>query len=137
MIRFAQVFPDEAIVTALRTQLSWTHLRELISLDDPLKREFYAELCRVERWSTRTLRNQIKRMVYERTALSKKPDEIIRKELATLKDEDRMTPDLVFRDPYVRDFLGLTGSYHERDIEHQARARIRSYENRRSDARWI
>ena len=46
MIRFAQVFPDEAIVAALRTQLSWTHFRILIAIDDSLKRDFYAEMCR-------------------------------------------------------------------------------------------
>lgn len=53
MMQFAEVFPDERIVHALRGQLSWTHFRELIAIDDPLKREFYAEMCRSERWSTR------------------------------------------------------------------------------------
>jgi predicted nuclease of restriction endonuclease-like (RecB) superfamily len=117
MVRFAEVFPDEQIVYALRTQLSWTHFRELIALDDPLKREFYAEMCRAERWSTRTLQDQIKRMVYERTALSKKPDEVIRAEITALRDEDRLTPDLVFRDPYFLDFLGLPQRFRERDLE--------------------
>lgn len=53
MMRFAEVFPDPQIVTALRSQLTWTHLRELIAIEDPLKRQFYTELCRIERWSTR------------------------------------------------------------------------------------
>jgi predicted nuclease of restriction endonuclease-like (RecB) superfamily len=117
MIRFAEVFPDEAIVNALRTQLSWTHFRELISIDDPLKREFYAELCRAERWSTRTLQHKIGHLLFERTALSKQPDEVIVSDLAALRDEDRMTPDLVFRDPYFLDFLGLTAPYIEKDME--------------------
>jgi hypothetical protein len=117
MIQFAEVFPDEQIVHALRAQLSWTHFRELIAIDDPLKREFYAEICRAERWSTRTLQDQIKRMVYERTAVSKKPEEVIRVEIAALRDEDRLTPDLVFRDPYFLDFLGLPQRYQERDLE--------------------
>jgi len=86
MIRFAEAFPDEQIVNALHTQLSWTHFRELIAIDDPLKREFYTELCRVEGWSTRTLLGQIKRMVYERTAVSKQPEKVIHGELATLRD---------------------------------------------------
>ena len=55
MLRFAEVFPDEQIVNALSTQLGWTHFRHIIALDDPLKRDFYAEMCRIERWSTRTL----------------------------------------------------------------------------------
>ena len=114
MVRFADFFPDEQIVYALRTQLSWTHFRELLAIDDPLKREFYAEMCRAERWSTRTLQDQVKRMVYERTASSKKPEEVVRVELAALRDEDRLTPDLVFRDPY---FLDLPERYRERDLE--------------------
>jgi predicted nuclease of restriction endonuclease-like (RecB) superfamily len=117
MIRFAEVFPDEAIVNALRTQLSWTHFRELLPIDDPLKREFYAEMCRIERWSTRTRRHKIGHLLYERTAVSKKPEELIAHDLASLRDEDRMTPDLVFRDPCFLDFLGLTGSYFEKDVE--------------------
>ena len=48
MIRFAEVFPDEAIVSALPRELTWTHFKEIIYLDDPLKRDFYAELCRIE-----------------------------------------------------------------------------------------
>jgi hypothetical protein len=96
MIRFAEVFPDEGIVSALRRQLCWTHFKELIYLDDALKREFYAELCRVERWSTRTLRHKIAHLLYERTAVSKRPETLIAKEIATLRDEDRLTPTPVF-----------------------------------------
>jgi predicted nuclease of restriction endonuclease-like (RecB) superfamily len=70
MIRFADVFRDEAIVNALRTQLSWTHFREVLAIDDPLKRNFYAEMCRVERWSTRTLRHKIGHLLYERSTWS-------------------------------------------------------------------
>ena len=117
MVRFAEVFPDERIVSALRTQLGWTHFRMIIPMDDELKRDFYAEMCRIERWSTRTLEKKIGGMLYERTALSKKPDKLIRQELAALREEDKLTPDLVFRDPYVLDFLGLKDTYAERDLE--------------------
>jgi len=54
MVRFAEVFPDREIVHALSAQLGWTHLRQIIYLKEPLQREFYAEMCRVERWSTRS-----------------------------------------------------------------------------------
>lgn len=117
MIRFATVYPDEEIVSALRRQLTWTHLRAVIYLEDPLKRDFYAEMCRIEKWSTRTLQNRIDSMLYERTALSRKPEELIRLELKTLRDEDRLTPGLVFRDPYFLDFLGLKDRYLEKDLE--------------------
>ena len=90
---------------------------EIIPLDDPLKRDFYAEMCRMERWSVRTLRKKIDGMLFERTALSKKPEQLIRRELDALREEDRLTPDLVFRDPYLLGFLGLRDTYAEKDLE--------------------
>jgi len=117
MVRFAEAFPDIHIIRALRGQLSWTHFRQLIYLDDPLQRDFYTEMCRIERWSTRTLEQKINGMLFERTAISRKPEELIRQELDTLRDEDHLTPDMVFRDPYILDFLGLQDSYSEKDVE--------------------
>jgi len=67
-------------------------------MNDPLQREFYAEMCRVERWSVWTLREKINGMLYERTTISRKPAELARQELDSLRDCDLMTPDLVFRD---------------------------------------
>jgi predicted nuclease of restriction endonuclease-like (RecB) superfamily len=117
MIRLAEVFPDAKIVQALSTQLSWTHLRLIISLEDPLQRDFYAQMCRLERWSTRTLEKKISGMLFQRTALSRKPAELAGEELRALREEDRVTPDLVFRDPYFLDFLGLKDTYGEKDVE--------------------
>jgi len=117
MIQFAEVFPDETIVASLRRQLSWTHFKAIIPISDPLRRDFYAEMCRIENWNTRTLSKKIAGMLFERTALSKKPDQLIRQELAALRAEDRLTPDLVFRDPYMLDFLRLKDTYAEDDIE--------------------
>lgn len=117
MVRFVEVFPDIQIVQSLIGQLSWTHFQKIIYLDDPLKRDFYAEMCRLENWNTRTLHQKIQSMLYERTAISKKPEALIRQELKELREEDKLTPDLVFRDPYVLDFLGLKDSYAEKDFE--------------------
>ncbi len=117
MIRFSEVFTDVEIVSALRTQLGWTHFRLIIALDNPLKRDFYAEMCRIERWSTRTLEKKIASMLFERTALSRKPAKLIEQELKALREEDKLTPDLVFRDPYLLDFLGIKDTYAEKDLE--------------------
>jgi predicted nuclease of restriction endonuclease-like (RecB) superfamily len=117
MVKFAQQFPQAEIVATLSQTLSWSHFCELLPLAEPLQREFYAELCRVERWSVRTLRSKIGGMLYERTALSRKPAELARVELAALRDEDRLSTDLVLRDPYLLDFLGLKDTYEERDLE--------------------
>jgi predicted nuclease of restriction endonuclease-like (RecB) superfamily len=127
MVRFAEVFPDPKIVSALRTQLGWTHFRAIIALDDPLKRDFYAEMCRLERWSTRTLEKKISSLLFERTALSRKPDKLIRQEVKRLREEDKVTPDLVFRDPYILDFLGLKDSYAEKDLEAAILREIESF----------
>lgn len=117
MIRFAEAFPDGRIVSTLSRQLGWSHFKEIIYLQQPLQREFYAEMCRVERWSVRTMRQKVGSMLYERTALSRRPDELARLELQCLRDKDQMSPDLVFRDPYMLDFLGLKGAYQEKDLE--------------------
>ncbi|HSN78512.1 MAG TPA: PDDEXK nuclease domain-containing protein [Anaerolineae bacterium] len=117
MIRFAEAYPDAEIVSALLRQLSWSHFLALIYLKNPLQREFYTELCRLERWSTRTLQSRIQSMLFERTALSRKPEQLIAEELDALRMEDRLTPELVFRDPYLLDFLGLRDSFSEKDLE--------------------
>jgi predicted nuclease of restriction endonuclease-like (RecB) superfamily len=117
MIQFAQLFPDREIVAALSRELGWSHFVEILPLKDQIRRDFYGEMCRIERWSVRTLRAKIGGMLSERTALSRKPAELAERELAGLREEDRLSPDLVFRDPYILDFLGLKDSYGERDLE--------------------
>jgi len=117
MVQFAVTFPDEAIVVSLIRQLSWTHFIALIPLKDPRQRDYYAQMASAERWSVRTLRERIDSMLYERTALSQKPDEMIVQELAALRDAQRMSPALVMRDPYILDFLGLQDTWQESDLE--------------------
>jgi predicted nuclease of restriction endonuclease-like (RecB) superfamily len=116
-MRAAEVFPDEEILSALRRELSWTHLKTVMYIDDPLKRDYYIELCRLERWSSRQLHERIQSMLFERSALSRKPDDLIRNELSQLKETRELTPEVVLKDPYVLDFLGLNDRYLERDLE--------------------
>jgi predicted nuclease of restriction endonuclease-like (RecB) superfamily len=116
MIKFAQLFPEEAIVVTLSQRLSWSHFHALLPIKDPLVRDFYAEMCRIERWDVRTLRLKIGGMLFQRTALSKKPQAVIAAEIGKLRD-GRMSPDTVFRDPYLLDLLGLKAAYSERDLE--------------------
>jgi predicted nuclease of restriction endonuclease-like (RecB) superfamily len=114
MTRLAELFPDRDVIAALSRELGWSHFVEILPLKDQLRRDFYAEMCRIERWSVRTLRAKIDGMLFERTALSRKPAE---QELAELREEDRLSPDLVFRDPYFLDFLGLKDTFGEKDLE--------------------
>ena len=117
MMQFAEIFDDEQIVVSLIRQLSWTHFIALIPIKDELQRDFYAQMCRIEGWNVKILRKKIDSMLYERTALSKKPDDLIREELKALKETDRLTPDLVFKDPYFLDFVGLKDTYSEKTLE--------------------
>jgi len=107
MVQFAAVYLEEPIVVTLSRQLSWSHFVALIPLKKQLQRDFYAQMAGAERWGVRTLRDRIRSMLYERTALSSKPDDLIAQELASLRDAQRMSPNLVMRDPYILDFLGL------------------------------
>ena len=117
MTRLAELFPDRDVVATLARELGWSHFVEILPLKDELRRDFYAEMCRIERWSVRALRAKIDGMLFERTALSRKPAELAKRELAGLREGDRLSPDLVFRDPYFLDFLGLKDSYGEKDLE--------------------
>ena len=84
MIQFGELFPKEQIVASLLRQLSWTHFTILIPIKDDIKRNFYTEMCRMEKWSVRTLQKKVTSMLYERTALSKKPELVIETELEAL-----------------------------------------------------
>ncbi|HKM36547.1 MAG TPA: PDDEXK nuclease domain-containing protein [Thiopseudomonas sp.] len=117
MIQFAEVYPNVEIVHALRTQLSWTHIRQLLVIDEPIKRDFYATMAIQERWSTRTLDERIGALLFERTAISKKPDETIVAELTQLRESGQYNQDFLLKDPYILDFLELNDRYLEKDLE--------------------
>lgn len=126
-LRFAETFADIQIVHTLCTQLSWSHIRLIIPIEDEIKRMFYIEICKLERWSVRTFQERINSMLYERTAISKKPQETIKNELQQLTDTNNITPDLVFRDPYFLDFLGLKDTYSEKDLESAILAELQRF----------
>lgn len=117
MIQFSRLFADAEIVSALSTKLPWSHFMEVLPIKDNTAREFYITMAASEHWSLRALRKQIDSMLFERTVISRKPEDFIRTELATLRDSDIMSPDLVFKSPYFLDFTGLKGYYKERDLE--------------------
>ena len=115
--KFNELFPSKQILYSLGRKLTWTHIRNLIYVEDKLKREFYIQLCVHERWSVRVLQERIDSMLYERTVISRKPEQTIINDLSLLENEKQMTPDLVFRDPYFLDFLGLNDTFSEKDLE--------------------
>ena len=90
MIRFAEVNSNSKILHTLCAKLSWSHFRMIIYLKDELQRDFYAEMCRIENWSIRTLRKKIDGMLFERTALSRKPAKLARQD----RSLERINPGL-------------------------------------------
>jgi predicted nuclease of restriction endonuclease-like (RecB) superfamily len=127
MMQFAQMFPDIQIVSTVLSKLSWSHFLIVMPLKDELQREFYLTMAATERWSVRQLQKEIDNMLFERTAIATKPDELIKKELSTLRDNDVMSPDLVFKSPYFLEFTGLKGMYSERDLEDSLVAHIEQF----------
>jgi predicted nuclease of restriction endonuclease-like (RecB) superfamily len=117
MIKFAETFPERAAVEKLSEVLSWSHFVEVLALRQPLERDFYASMCHASKWSVRGLRKEIGGALFTRTALARQGEDVVRAGLETLRDEDRWTPDLVLRDPYILDFLSLSEGYSERDLE--------------------
>jgi predicted nuclease of restriction endonuclease-like (RecB) superfamily len=116
-MKLAETFPEKEIVYTLCRQLSWSHIRLVMFMDEALKRQFYIEMCTLEKWSVRTFQERINSMLFERTAISKKPELTIQNDLDQLKNEKLLSVDLVFRDPYFLDFLGLKDAYSEKDLE--------------------
>ena len=117
MMQFAIMFPEEQIVAQLARKLFWSHFIEVLPLKDSLQREFYITMAASGRWGRDKLRKEIDGMLFERTAISGKPEEFIKKELSTLRDDNVMSPDLVFKSPYFLEFTGLKGFYSEKTLE--------------------
>lgn len=101
---------------ALRANLSWTHYRMLLKVEDNVARDFYLEECAKSNWSTRQLERQINSFYYQRL-LSSQDKDGVRNEIQTL--EKGVDAKDIIRDPYVLEFLGLqqTPNLYEKDIE--------------------
>ncbi len=117
MVRFAKLYPDKEIVATVSQQLSWSHIVIICSIDDGIKRNFYIQMSYVERWGVRTLRNKLDSMLFERTAISTKPEKTIKLELEKLQKTQQLTPNFVFKDPCFLDFIGVNKKYSESDLE--------------------
>jgi predicted nuclease of restriction endonuclease-like (RecB) superfamily len=117
MIKFSKLFPSAKIVATMLQQLSWSHIIQIIAIQDELKRRFYIEMCLVENWDVRTLREKTNSMFYERTALAKKPENLIQQNIKKLRKEKTLTPEFIFHDPYFLKFTELESGYNEIDLE--------------------
>ncbi|MEJ7685090.1 MAG: PDDEXK nuclease domain-containing protein [Segetibacter sp.] len=127
MLKFYRAFPDANILATLSPKLSWSHFIELVTLEKEAQRMFYTQMAIAERWSVRVLRERMDSMLFERTALSKKPEKLIKQELEKLQSDGVVNPELVFRDPYLLDFLGLKETYSEKGLEDAILAQLQQF----------
>ncbi len=81
----------------------------------------------IEHWDTRTLDTKIDSMLYERTALSRKPEDVIKMELVQIKSTNLLTPDVVFRSSYFLDAIGLVDVYWEKELESAILINLQSF----------
>jgi len=125
MIKIAEAYSEEMFATLSQT-LSWSHFIELVAIENPVKRLFYQQMCVIENWSLRTLRQKEDTMLFERTAIAAKPEDEVLQILQTT-DNRNVSPDLVFKSTYVIDFLGLSGYYSEKDLENAILAELEKF----------
>jgi predicted nuclease of restriction endonuclease-like (RecB) superfamily len=116
-LRAAETFTKDDIVSAVQRQFSWTQLKSIMYISDPLARKFYMQMCHYEHWDTRTLDDKIDSQLYERTAISRRSEEVIRQTLTEAEEKNTLVPDLVFRSSYFLDALGLPDVFSEKDLE--------------------
>ena len=116
MMKVARVYNDREMFATVSQTLSWSHFLELITISDASKRLFYQQMGMAEHWSVQQMRDKQAEMVYERSLIASKPDDEIVKTLETINSQ-HMAPDVVLKNSYVLDFLGLRGFYSEEELE--------------------
>ena len=117
MLKFSRNFPDRKIVSTLSKQLSWSHFVLLCGIEDELKRKFYSEMCRVQNWSVRGFKKNLESMLYERSVISKHPENIVKEHITKMQEQDVMTTELIFKDPYFINFIGEKDFRTEEELE--------------------
>ena len=112
------------IVHALRAQLSWTHYRLILQIDNQTEREYYLNEAANEHWSTRQLERQIQTNYYQRVLSTKDEDEIPAKQ-----ETDSFNPTDFIKDPYVLEFLDLKSytPYLEKELEQAILNRLQDF----------
>lgn len=103
---------------ALRPELTWTHYRTLIRVENERARLYYMNEAALQNWSTRALDSQIERLTYERI-LSSQNQLIVKEAEDAASRQEQLTPADIIKDPYVLDFLGLPSgvNFYEKDLE--------------------
>lgn len=116
LARYRQFYRTFPIVSALRTQLTWTHYRLLLVIDNQSKREYYIHEASNNNWSSRQLERQINAQLYERLLLSNDKESVL---AVARREKIPVDPTEIIKDPIMLEFLGLKREaiYYEKDLE--------------------
>lgn len=117
MLKFAELYPDREIFSPLARRLTWTNIAELLTISEQPKRDFYLAMCAHEGWTKRTLRDRVSSKLYERTVAARGSAEGVETDIAALVVKGAAEPAIVFRDPYILDFLNLPPQHSESQLE--------------------
>jgi predicted nuclease of restriction endonuclease-like (RecB) superfamily len=117
MMRFADWIPDIEKCSPAAGKLTWTNIAELLTISEQPKRDFYLAMCAHERWTKRTLRERVSSKLYERTVAARGSAEGGEADIAALAQVGAAAPAIVFRDPYLLDFLDLPPQHSESQLE--------------------
>ena len=114
--KMRKLYLEYPILQTVSAKLSWSHFVELLKLDDPLERSFYQKECENAHWGVRELKRQMKSMLFQRLALSKNKDEVLK-----LAQDGQIIekPEDILKEPYIFEFTGLPQLpvYQEGDLE--------------------
>jgi predicted nuclease of restriction endonuclease-like (RecB) superfamily len=115
-VNYIRLFYKRFPIVQSTVQLDWTHLCELLPLDDDMERNFYMKQCEIEGWSVSQLRRQIKSMLFHRIALSKDKEGVL---ALSREGQETQKPENLLREPVMLEFLGIPEKtqYKEKDIE--------------------
>ena len=126
MLKAAREYPDEKIVSTLLRQLTWSHIVELSNISEHNKRLFYQQMTILNNWSVRQLKNQEEAMVYERTLIAVKPEDV-QNEILTTVTQGTIPPEVIIKSSYIVDFLGLELGFSESELEDAVVAQLEKF----------
>jgi hypothetical protein len=117
MLKFAELYPAREFFSPLARKLTWTNIAELLTISEQPKRDFYLAMCAHAGWTKRRLRERVSSKLYERTVAARGSVEGVEADIAALAQGSTAAPAIVFRDPYVLDFLDLPPQHSESQLE--------------------
>jgi predicted nuclease of restriction endonuclease-like (RecB) superfamily len=123
--QFYLTFPEDGILYAVRRELSWTHYRSIMRVENPDARQYYITEAANQGWGTRQLDRNISTLYYDRLLSTKNKQDALRQQ-ATM---EKASPQEIIKDPYVLEFLdiGRPKEYSENELENAVISNLQGF----------